>query len=90
MAKIYNSFSCRHDSFFFIYSYAIYEEVKDIKNIDVINGYNMISKALLKMNSEELNNGIWGILNIYKNSKFDLSKKEFKKFLYNYSIYRKF
>ena len=40
----------------------------------------MISKALLKMNSEELNNGIWRILNIYKNSKFDLSKKGFKKF----------
>ena len=76
----YNSFSRRHDSFFFIYSFAIYEDVKDIKNIDVINGYNMISKALLKMNSEELNNGIWRILNIYKNSKFDLSKKGFKKF----------
>ena len=35
-------------------------------NYDIINFYNILSSDILKLNNKELNEGIWNILNHYK------------------------
>ena len=37
-----------------------------------------MAKELLKMDLDELNNGIWNLILNYKNNEFDLSKYCFK------------
>ena len=76
----YNNYSCRHDSFFFIYSFIIYPKLKDVKDNNIINMYNSISKEILKMDLTQLNNGIWNLILQYKNNEFDLSKYGFKQY----------
>ena len=65
----YDNFSCRHDSFFLIYTFIIYNKLKLINDDDKIKNYNEIAKELLKMNLSEFNKGIWPILNRFKNNK---------------------
>ena len=76
----YNDFSCRHDTFFLIYTFIIYNELKVVNDDDIIKSYNTIAKELLKMNLSELNNGIWPIISKFKNNKLDLTKIGYKAF----------
>ena len=46
----YDNFSCRHDSFFLIYIFIIYNKLKLVNDDDIIKNYNEIAKELLKMN----------------------------------------
>ena len=65
----YDNFSCRHDSFFLIYTFIIYNKLKLINDDDKIKNYNEKDKELLKINLSEFNKGIWPILNRFKNNK---------------------
>ena len=65
----FNQYSCRYDSFIFIYTFLI--RLYLIKQNLVINNsfielYNIISEDILNMDELELNNGIWNLLNRYK------------------------
>ena len=71
---------------FFIYCFVIYPRLKDIKDNEVIKLYNLMAKEILKMDLDELNNGIWDLILNYKNKEFDLSKYCFKEYLPYYNI----
>ena len=76
----FNNFSCRHDSFFFLYSFIIYPTMKNIKNDPILNIYNKIANSILTSTTEELNKGIWNILSNNKNQYIDLTSEGFKKY----------
>ena len=65
----FNTYSCRYDSFIFIYTFVIrlyLEKHKLLLNNPFVELYNFISEEILNMDELELNNGIWQILNRYK------------------------
>ena len=65
----FNRYSCRYDSFIFIYTFLIrlyLEKHNLLINNQFIELYNVISEDILSMDELELNNGIWQILNRYK------------------------
>ena len=68
----YNNFSCRHDTFFLIYAFVIYDKLKDYDKEDSIKYYSLITKDLLKMTLPELNSGIWNLLNKQQFKNFNL------------------
>ena len=62
----FNANICRYDSFFFLYIFCInYELNKDDINNNILI-YNIISDEILKLSSEELNKGIWVLIDKYK------------------------
>ena len=73
-------FSCRHDSFFFFYSFIIYPLLKNKKNEPIIEVYNKITNEILTSTKEDLNNGIWNILFNNKNNYIDLTEEGFKQY----------
>ena len=76
----YNNFSCRHDTFFLIYAFVIYDKLKDYDKEDSIKYYNLITKDLLKMTLPELNSGIWNLLNKQQFKNFNLKEYGYKQF----------
>ena len=65
----FNRYSCRYDSFLFIYTFLIrlyLEKHNLLLNDPFIKLYNIISEDILNMDELELNNRIWQILNRYK------------------------
>ena len=74
----FNNYSCRHDSFFLLYAFILFDILKDIKDNPIINVYNNITEELLKMNKNELNNGIWIILSKQKILELDLTANGYK------------
>ena len=58
----------------------MYPKLKDVKDNNIVNMYNMISKEILKMDITELNKGIWNLILKYKNLEFALSKYGFKQY----------
>ena len=76
----FNEYSCRHDSFFFLYCFVLYPRLKDIKDNVIIKMYNLMVKEILKMDLDELNKGVWDLILNYKNKEFDLSKYCFKEY----------
>lgn len=75
----YNNFSCRYDSFFLIYSFIIKNSLTSNKNeinsnLEILN---LISDEILTLNSYNLNNGIWDIIDKYK-SNYDFLKISYK------------
>ena len=65
------SFSCRYDTFMFLYTFVmkpILDKVifENNETYEIINFYNILSLDILKLNNKELNEGIWNILNHYK------------------------
>ena len=66
-----DSFSCRYDTFMFLYTFImkpLLDQVKIEHNSinNIIHFYNMLSADILKLSNKELNEGIWNILNHYK------------------------
>ena len=76
----FNMFSCRHDSFFFLYSFIIYPILKKIKNDPIIDICNKISNTILTSTKKELDKGIWNILSRNKNKFIDLTVERFRKY----------
>ena len=76
----FNMFSCRHDSFFFLYSFIIYPIMKNNKIDPIIYIYNKISNSILTSKKEDLNKGIWNILSNNKNQYIDLTLEGFKRY----------
>ena len=76
----YNNFSCRHDTFFLIYAFIIYDKLKDYDKEDSIKYYNLITKDLLKMTLPELNSSIWNLLNKQQFKNFNLKEYGYKQF----------
>ena len=76
----FREFSCRHDSFFLLYTFVIYNKLKiDIKD-PIITNYNKITQELLQLDLENLNNGIWDILENNKTIILDLTKYGYKQY----------
>ena len=65
------SYSCRHDTFFLLYTFIIFNKVKIEKKDEVIDIYNKICQELLQMDLEDLNKGILDLLDRYKTEKVD-------------------
>ena len=66
-----NYYSCRYDTFMFLYTFIIkpnlqHIEIENNGENNIINFYNIISSDILKMSNKELNEGIWKILDRYK------------------------
>ena len=76
----FKEYSCRHDSFFLLYTFIIYNKTKLEKEDNIIITYNNISQHLLQMDLDDLNGGIWKILEIYKTNSCDLTKYGFKQY----------
>ena len=76
----FKNFSCRHDTFFLIYTFVIYNRVKTEEKDEVIDIYNKISQNLLQMDLEDLNKGIWELLDGYKGKNVDLTKYGYKQY----------
>ena len=76
--------SCRYDVFFFLFTYIILEDIKNIDKFenDNINILKNISTELLMAHDRILEDGIWDLLNNYKTQFFDLttSKEKYKEF----------
>ena len=75
----HNNFSCRYDSFFLIYSFIIKNSLTSNKNeinsnLEILN---LISDEILTLNSYNLNNWIWVIIDKYK-SNYDFLKISYK------------
>ena len=65
----FNRYSCRYDSFIFIYTFLIrlyLEKHNLLLNTPFVELYNVISEDILSKDELELNNRIWQILNRYK------------------------
>jgi len=69
----YDNFSYRHDLFFLICIFIIYNKLKLVNYDDIIKKCDEIDKELLKMNLSELNKRIWPILSKFKDNKFNLT-----------------
>ena len=76
----FNSFSCRYDTFFLLYAFVLYDRLKAENDNEVIKNYNNITRDTLKMDINDLNKGIWLILNKYKFEQFDLTLYGFKQY----------
>ena len=74
------SYSCRHDTFFLLYTFVIFDKVKKETQNEVINIYNKICQELLQMDLKNLNKGIWDLLDRYKTDKVDLTKYGYKEY----------
>ena len=74
------SYSCRHDTFFLLYTFIIFDKVKIEKKDEVIDIYNKICQELLQMDLVDLNKGIWEVLDRYKTEKVDLTKYGYKEY----------
>ena len=61
-----------------LYAFIVFDILKDIKDNPIINVYNNITEELLKMNKNELNNGIWNILSKQKTLELDLTAYGYK------------
>ena len=67
----FNRYSCRYDTFFFIYTFAIQPKLmKDQgKSSNIfIDLYNNISNDILNLNDKDLDKGIWFIIDRYKHN----------------------
>ena len=76
----FKNFSCRHDTFFLIYTFVIYNRVKTEEKDEVLDIYNKISQNLLQMDLNDLNKGIWELLDKYKGKNVDLTKYGYKQY----------
>ena len=74
------SYSCRHDTFFLLYTFVIFDKVKNEKQNEVIDIYNKICQELLQMDLKNLNKGIWDLLDKYKTDRVDLTKYGYKEY----------
>ena len=74
------SYSCRHDTFFLLYTFVIFDKVKKETQNEVIDIYNKICQELLQMDLKNLNKGIWDLLDRYKTDKVGLTKYGYKEY----------
>ena len=66
-----SSCSCRYDTFMFLYTFIIKlilekKMDKNYSETNIMYLYNNISKEILQLNNNELNEGIWNIIDHYK------------------------
>ena len=86
-----NNFSCRYDTFTYIYTFAI-KPILDknsllVKhNYEIVNFFNNLSTDILKLNAENLLKGIWNILDNYK-ANYPFINNGYKQY---YSIFQLF
>ena len=75
----FNRYSYRYDTLFLIYTFLVRYYLMNIntefKNY-IIDLYNMILEDILNLNESELNNGIWNIIDRYKNN-YEFLKQEY-------------
>ena len=66
----FNNFSCRYDTFTFIYTFSIKNILTFNENNigvnEIIELYNNITNDILSLTEDELNRGIWNIIDRYK------------------------
>ena len=69
-----------HDTFFLLYTFVIFDKVKNEKQNEVIDIYNKICQELLQMDLKNLKKGIWDLLDRYKTDRVDLTKYGYKEY----------
>ena len=86
-----NNFSCRYDTFMFIYTFAIKPNLEKndclkMDNYEIVKFFNILSNDILKLNTETLGKGIWNILDNYK-ANYSFINDGYKQY---YSIFQLF
>lgn len=89
----WNNNTCRHDCFFFLFTYLIYPNFGDnnIVEICILKILINIYKELFSNNLNIVKIGIWKLLEKYKNYNFDLTTaktyyKQFNSFLHTINL----